>query len=117
MGRLNLLWLVTLFSGSLCLFLWLLSNDLATLILFACAYGFSASSVTALPTSIIGEITPGDRLGARTGAFYSVITIASLIGTPIGGTLITDEHIREGYRWLIVFSVRHLFSAVHTGLI
>jgi MCP family monocarboxylic acid transporter-like MFS transporter 10 len=107
-GRLNLLWPVTLVSGCLCIFLWLLSNGLAILILFVCAYGFTASSITVLPTSIIGQITPDDKFGARTGAFYSVITISSLIGTPIGGALIIDEHVREGYRWLILFSVSFL---------
>ncbi|XP_014551644.1 hypothetical protein COCVIDRAFT_112393 [Bipolaris victoriae FI3] len=103
-GRFNLLWPVTFLSGCLCLFLWLLSTNLSTLIFFVCAYGFFSSSVNTLPTSIIGQITPDDKFGARTGAFYSVITISSLIGTPIGGALIVDEHVREGYRWLILFS-------------
>ncbi|EMD65698.1 hypothetical protein COCSADRAFT_86468 [Bipolaris sorokiniana ND90Pr] len=103
-GRFNLLWPVTFLSGCLCLFLWLLSTNLTTLIFFVCAYAFFSSNVNTLPTSIIGQITPDDKFGARTGAFYSVITISSLIGTPIGGALIVDEHVREGYRWLILFS-------------
>ncbi|KAF1842253.1 MFS general substrate transporter [Cucurbitaria berberidis CBS 394.84] len=103
-GRLNLLWPMALVSGCLCLFLWLLSNSLATLVLFACVYGFSTSSVSALPASIIGQITPDDILGARIGAFYSIVAIASLVGTPIGGALITDADQKEGYRWLILFS-------------
>ncbi|KAG9189589.1 hypothetical protein G6011_06457 [Alternaria panax] len=103
-GRLNLLWPITFISGCLCLFLWLFSNSMATLILFVCVYGFCTSSVTALPPSVIGQITPDDKLGARIGAFYSIIAIASLIGTPIGGALITDDKTKDGYRWLIVFS-------------
>ncbi|CAG5179112.1 uncharacterized protein ALTATR162_LOCUS9039 [Alternaria atra] len=103
-GRLNLLWPVTLVSGCLCLFLWLLSNSMATLILFVCVYGFCTSSVTALPPSVIGQISSDDKLGARIGAFYSVIAIASLIGTPIGGALITEDKTKDGYRWLILFS-------------
>jgi MFS family permease len=104
-GRLNLLWPVTLVSGCLCLFLWLFSNSMATLVLFVCIYGFCTSSVTALPPSVIGQITPDDRLGARIGAFYSIVAIASLVGTPIGGALITDDKTKDGYRSLIVFSV------------
>lgn len=104
-GRLNLLWPATLVSGCLCLFLWLLSHSLATLILFVCVYGFSVSSVTALPPSVIGQITPDDKLGARIGAFYSIIAVSSLVGTPIGGALITDDKSREGHRWTILFSV------------
>jgi MFS family permease len=78
---------------------------MATLVLFVCVYGFCSSSVTSLPPSVIGQFTPDDKLGARIGAFYSVIAIASLIGTPVGGALITDRERKDGYRWLIMFSV------------
>jgi MCP family monocarboxylic acid transporter-like MFS transporter 10 len=78
---------------------------MATLVLFVCVYGFSSSSVTSIPPSVIGQFTPDDKLGARIGAFYSVVAIASLVGTPIGGALITDRDHKDGYRWLILFSV------------
>jgi MCP family monocarboxylic acid transporter-like MFS transporter 10 len=104
-GRLNLLWPATLLSGCLCLFMWLLSNSLPVLILFACLYGLTISNISALPASVIGQMTPDGNLGARIGAFYSLIAIASLIGTPIGGALITRKDEKDGYRWLIMFSV------------
>jgi MCP family monocarboxylic acid transporter-like MFS transporter 10 len=104
-GRLNLLWPFTLLSGLLCLFLWLLGNTLAILILFACCFGITVSNINALPASVIGQITPDGSLGARVGAFYSVIAVASLVGTPIGGALIVDKEKKEGYQWLILFSV------------
>ncbi|KAF2818719.1 MFS general substrate transporter [Ophiobolus disseminans] len=103
-GRLNLLWPTALLSGFLCLFLWLLSETLAVLILFVCLYGITISNINALPASVIGQITPDESLGARIGAFYSLIAIASLVGTPIGGALIVDKDRKAGYRWLIVFS-------------
>lgn len=109
-GRLNLLWPIALVSGCLSLLLWMLSNSLATLVLFACIYGFSTSSVSSLPPSIIGQITPDDRLGARIGAFYSIVAIASLVGTPIGGALITNSDDKNGYKWLILFSVSTLLT-------
>jgi MCP family monocarboxylic acid transporter-like MFS transporter 10 len=92
-------------SGLLCLFPWLLSSSLAVLVLFACLYGFSTASVTSLPAAIVAQMTPEGSLGARIGAFYSVIAVASLVGTPIGGALITNAHQKEGYRFLILFSV------------
>lgn len=55
---------------------------------------------------MIGQITPDGNLGARIGAFYSVVAVASLIGTPIGGALIVEEQSKGGYQWLILFSVR-----------
>jgi MFS transporter, MCT family, solute carrier family 16 (monocarboxylic acid transporters), member 10 len=104
-GRLNMLWPMGLLGGFLCLFLWLLSDTIGGVVLFVCVYGFAASNINALPASAIGQITPDGSLGARIGAFYSVIAVASLVGTPIGGALIQDKNTKDGYRWLIVFSV------------
>ncbi|KAF1914042.1 major facilitator superfamily domain-containing protein [Ampelomyces quisqualis] len=103
-GRLNMLWPMGLLGGFLCLFVWLLSSTIGGLVLFVCIYGFAASNINALPASAIGQITPDGSLGARIGAFYSVIAVASLVGTPIGGALIQDKGTKDGYRWLIVFS-------------
>jgi MCP family monocarboxylic acid transporter-like MFS transporter 10 len=100
---------LVLLSGLLCLVLWLLSNSLAVLVLFACLYGFSTASVTSLPAAVVGQITSGGCLGARIGAFYSVIAVASLVGTPIGGALITNADQKEGYRFLILFSVSEVW--------
>jgi len=104
MGRLNILWPMTMISGYLTLFMWTYSNSVGMLVAYVSVYGFCSSSITALPPSIVGQITPNDRLGARIGAFYSMIAVASLVGTPIGGALITDANRRVGYRWLIFFS-------------
>lgn len=94
-----------LLGGFLCLFLWLLGDTIGILVGFVGLYGFAASNINALPASAVGQITPDGSLGARIGAFYSVIAVASLVGTPIGGALITDKDTKDGYRWLIVFSV------------
>ena len=104
-GRLNLLWPIAFISSCLSLLLWSLSNSCASLAVFVCIYGFCTSSVTALPPAVIGQITPDDRIGARIGAFYSIIAIASLVGSPIGGALITNANEKDGYMWLIMFSV------------
>jgi MCP family monocarboxylic acid transporter-like MFS transporter 10 len=104
-GRLNLLWPMVLCTGCLCIFIWLLINSLAAVVLFACLYGFGTGTFLALMPSVVGQITPDESLGARVGAFYSIVAIASLVGTPIGSALITDPQKREGYWWLIVFSV------------
>ncbi|KAH4421506.1 hypothetical protein HBH92_001690 [Parastagonospora nodorum] len=103
-GRLNFLWPMGLLGGFLCLFLWLLGDTIGILVGFVGLYGFAASNINALPASAVGQITPDGSLGARIGAFYSVIAVASLVGTPIGGALITDKDTKDGYRWLIVFS-------------
>lgn len=116
MGRLNFLWPMVMFTGCICIFVWLLVNSLAAIVLFACLYGFGTGNFTALLPSVIGQITPDESLGARVGAFYSIVAIASLIGTPIGSVLITDNDNREGYRWLIIFSVRLSNKNLSSGL-
>ncbi|KAF2132196.1 MFS general substrate transporter [Dothidotthia symphoricarpi CBS 119687] len=104
-GRLNSLWPMVLMTGCSCLFIWLLIDSLIALVVFACLFGFSTGNFVALIPPVIGQITPDDKLGARIGAFYSVVAISSLVGTPIGGALITDDHSKEGYRWLICFAL------------
>ncbi|KAJ4383996.1 hypothetical protein N0V86_000840 [Didymella sp. IMI 355093] len=103
-GRLNLLWPMVMFTGCICIFIWLLIDSLAVTVLFSCLYGFGTGNFTALLPSVVGQITPDENLGARVGAFYSVVAIASLVGTPIGSALITNENSRQGYWWLIIFS-------------
>lgn len=105
MGRLNLLWPMVMFTGCICIFVWLLIDSLAVTVLFACLYGFGTGNFTALLPSVVGQMTPDENLGARVGAFYSVVAIASLVGTPIGSALIENDETRRGYSWLIVFSV------------
>ncbi|KAJ4336920.1 hypothetical protein N0V95_008488 [Ascochyta clinopodiicola] len=103
-GRLNLLWPMVIYSGCLCVFVWLLIDSVVAVVLFACFYGFGTGNFVALMPSVIGQITPDEHLGARLGAFYSIVSIASLVGTPIGSALITNDNSREGYFWLVVFA-------------
>lgn len=43
-------------------------------------------------------------LGARIGAFFSVIAISCLVGSPIGGAMIWEQ-TRTGYRPVILYAV------------
>ena len=51
------------------------------------------------------------KLGVRIGAFYSVCSVAQLVGSPIGGALIGETSLARGggggsaFRGLIVFAV------------
>ncbi|KAF2632805.1 MFS general substrate transporter [Macroventuria anomochaeta] len=103
-GRLNLLWPMVMFTGCIYIFIWQLINSLAVTVLFACLYGFGTGNFTALLPSIVEQITPDENLGTRVGAFYSVVAVVRLVGTPIGSALITSDDTKEGYWWLIVFS-------------
>lgn len=58
----------------------------------------------ALIPPVVSQISPDEKLGARIGAFYSMIAISSLIGTPLGGALIKGK-TREGYQNVIIYAV------------
>jgi MCP family monocarboxylic acid transporter-like MFS transporter 10 len=97
--------MVTL-AGLLSLLMWLLASPLAAIVAFACIYGYCTGHFVALLPAVVAQISPEEKLGARMGALYSVVALASLVGTPIGGALIKDKGTREGYQNLIFFSVR-----------
>ncbi|KAF2110452.1 major facilitator superfamily domain-containing protein [Lophiotrema nucula] len=101
-GRLNILYPSALILGTLCLTLWLFEQSLQVLIIFVCLYGFFGGVWGALLPPVISQISPNEHMGARIGAFYSIIAVASLIGSPIGASLMGEKN-KEGYRWLIVF--------------
>ncbi|KAI0653062.1 monocarboxylate permease [Cubamyces menziesii] len=82
--------------------LWLPSHNTASIVAFAALYGlFSGAFVSLLPT-YIASISPREKLGARLGSVYMVVAVASLVGTPTAGALLSktdDAHFRN----LIIF--------------
>lgn len=92
-------------SGLLCISLWLLAQSLPLIVLFACLFGFTSGTYIALLPTVVSQITPSEKIGARIGAFYSVVAVASLIGAPIGGALIEKDDGKTAYRGLIVYAV------------
>lgn len=103
-GRLNLLYPMTILSGILCYAIWLPAQSVKLVIAFVCLYGFCSGIFISVTPAVVAQITPEDKLGARLGAFFSTTAIATLIGNPIGGALLQGE-ARSSYRYLIVFAV------------
>lgn len=98
---------ITFISGLLCLSLWLLATSISVLALFAILFGFTSGAVVSLLACSVSQILPENRIGARMGAFYSVISIATLTGAPIGAVVIGKApETRDDYQGLIAFSVR-----------
>ena len=103
LGRLNTLYLATLSLGLLCI-VWLFAKTTLLIILFTIFFGFLSGTFTALLPPVVSQISPDEKLGARMGAFYSVICVSSLTGAPIAGLLIGGEN-RGGYAGVILFAV------------
>jgi MFS transporter, MCT family, solute carrier family 16 (monocarboxylic acid transporters), member 10 len=105
LGRVNVLCPTYFLMGLTCLLLWLFERNIHTMIAFVAIYGFFSGMFGALLPTAVSQLSPDEKLGARMGAFYSLIAVASLIGPPIGGSLIRDENTREGYKLLIIYTV------------
>lgn len=104
-GRLNLLYPMTCLSGIFCLTMWLPADNVTTVISFVCLYGFSSGIFISVTPAVVAQLSPDDKIGARIGAFFTLAAIATLIGTPIAGTII-DQGAHDPYKNLILFAVR-----------
>ncbi|KAF2728469.1 MFS general substrate transporter [Polyplosphaeria fusca] len=102
-GRLNVLSPTYLILGLCCLLLWHFERTILALAIFASVYGFFAGVFGTLLPTVVSQICPDEKLGAQVGALYSLIAVASLVGPPMGGSMI-QEHNREGYQILIIYA-------------
>ena len=92
LGRFNAMIATSFLSTILVLGLWLPARGNIPYILFAAFFGFSSGAFVSLAPALIAQISDVRQIGVRTGSMFSVISIAALVGVPIGGALISDEH-------------------------
>lgn len=86
-GRFNTMIVTSYTSAILVLALWIPARGNTPLILFAAFYGFSSGAFVSLAPALIAQISDIRQIGVRTGTMFAVISIAALIGSPIGGVL------------------------------
>ena len=91
-GRFNIIIFATGASGILVLSLWLLSTKSIHLFLFAGLYGLFSSSFTSVGPALIGQISIMSQTGSRIGVQSAAISLAALLGSPIGAQLIELFH-------------------------
>ena len=107
-GRFNVVVVTTAASGIVILTLWLLSGDRVQLFVFAGVYGFLASAFISLAPALVAQISSTDQIGIRIGAQSAVMSVAILIGSPIGGQLL--EH-HESFAGLQIFTGAAMVTA------
>lgn len=78
-------------STVLVLALWLPARGNVPYILFAALYGFSSGAFVSLAPALVAQISDVREIGVRTGAMFGAISVAALVGNPIGGTLVSNE--------------------------
>ncbi|KAL2005132.1 hypothetical protein VTN00DRAFT_2982 [Thermoascus crustaceus] len=100
-GRYNTQIVMSLFSGTIVLALWLPARGNTPLVIFAILYGFGSGTFVTLLPAMIAQISDIEEIGLRVGLEYATISIAALVSNPIGGTLIGRDH--GGFRDLQIY--------------
>ncbi|KAJ5259491.1 MFS transporter asaE [Penicillium angulare] len=103
LGRYNIMIFFSYFSGILVLALWLPSRGNVPAILFSALYGFGSGAFVSLAPALIAQISDLREIGFRNGTCFSIISIAALTGTPIGGALVPSV-LTDSYTKLQIFA-------------
>lgn len=78
---------------SILAFVWIRVHTVAGIIILAIFYGFFSGGFVSLPPVVMASMTPDMRdLGTRLGMIFAITSIGLLIGTPIGGAILSDTH-------------------------
>ncbi|KAJ5082920.1 monocarboxylate permease [Penicillium argentinense] len=101
-GRYNVMIFFSFLSGILVLALWLPSRSNAPVIVFSALYGFGSGAFVSLAPALIAQISDLREVGVRNGTCFSIISLAALTGTPIGGALVPNV-LHGSYTKLQVF--------------
>ncbi|KAJ5391254.1 monocarboxylate permease [Penicillium cosmopolitanum] len=102
-GRYNVMIVFSYLSGILVLALWLPARANAPIIVFSALYGFGSGAFVSLAPALIAQISDLREVGIRNGTCFSIISIAALTGSPIGGALVPDM-LHGSYEKLQIFS-------------
>jgi MFS family permease len=94
-GRLNLLTGAGVCTGVL-IFCWQKMTTNATMILFAVLYGFFSGAIVSLMSAALAQVPKDPKnIGTYMGMGMAVVSIATLIGPPINGALVTRFGVFE----------------------
>ena len=105
-GRFNMQLLMAVLTCLLVLCLWLpgqFTGSANGVLAFAGLYGFSMGAFVTLVPAVIAQVSPDmSKIGVRQGTAFAIVSVATLIGNPIGGALVTawPEHLSG----LIIFT-------------
>jgi MFS family permease len=94
-GRVTVFLLMCIVSCIIVLALWLPSSGTGATVVFALVFGFSSGAVASILPGLVATISPISQIGVRTGCNFSVVAIAVLIGSPIGGQLIQNDGLKS----------------------
>lgn len=87
-GPLNVLAPAVAFTSSLA-FIWISVHSGAGMVILTIFYGFLSGGFVSLPPVVMASLTSDMRnFGTRLGMVFAIMSVALLIGTPIGGAIL-----------------------------
>lgn len=91
-GRFNVMVFMAYFSAVIVLALWLPAKSNAPIIVFAVLYGFGSGAIVSLIPALIAQISDIRKIGVRNGTIFAIVSVAALVGNPIGGALLAQAN-------------------------
>lgn len=101
-GRFTVFAVTSIMASITVLTVWLPTSGTAAAFTFAVVFGFFSGAVVSLPPTLIAMMSDVRRIGVRQGIVFAFIAVAVLIGSPIGGQLITADD--GSFRTMMIFS-------------
>lgn len=90
-GRFNVMIIICLISAIFCFAIWIPVKDTAGIIVFVVIFGFSSGGFISLAPTLIAQISDIRQIGTRIGAAFAVYSVGALIGSPIGGAIVSAQ--------------------------
>jgi MFS family permease len=91
-GRFNVMIIITLVSAIFCFAIWIPVKSTAGLIVFVVIFGFSSGGFISLGPALVAHISDIRVIGTRIGAALAVQSFGGLIGSPIGGAIVSSQN-------------------------
>lgn len=88
-GRFNVMIIITYLSAIFAFAVWIPARTNSVIIVFAALYGFSSGAFVAMIPAVVAQLSPITELGLRLGTNSLAVSVAVLLGNPIGGALIS----------------------------
>lgn len=91
-GRYNVMVIITLISAIFCFAIWIPVKDTGGIVAFVVIFGFSSGGFISLAPTLIAQISDIRQIGTRVGAAFAVQSIGALVGSPIGGAIVSAQN-------------------------
>ena len=91
-GKFNMQCLSCLIASIIVLAIGIPASGNAAFIAYAALYGFASGAFVALLPAQMAYISKVEQIGVRTGMPFASLSFAGLVGNPIAGAIVTQNH-------------------------